>query len=288
MCPIPGRVTRAGLRSGPPDAEDRPMRTRTATTAALVLALVASVAGTAAGGTRHLPGTACPVFPADNYWHADVSGLPVHPRSAAVALAHVADRDGCTPTSARRTASSRSPTASRSPSSTARHPKVPVAFDYADESDRVGYPLGSRHPDRGRPRRPTATGTRSWSTRAPAGSTRRSSTYQRGSGWTAGSGAIWSLTSNKLRPQGWTSADAAGLPILPGLLRYDEVSAGRVDHAIRFTTDVTDRRHVWPARHDAGIGQRPVVPADGCAVPAQGRLPDLGVPRRHPGRAARR
>ena len=59
------------------------MRTRTATTAALVLTLVASVAGTAAGGTRHLPGTACPVFPADNYWHADVRGLPVHPRSAA-------------------------------------------------------------------------------------------------------------------------------------------------------------------------------------------------------------
>jgi hypothetical protein len=71
-------------------------------------------------------------------------------------------------------------------------------------------------------------------------------------GWRAGSGAVWDLRSNALRPAGWTSADAAGLPILPGLLRYDEVRAGRVDHAIRFTTDVTDRRFVWPARHQAG------------------------------------
>ncbi len=70
--------------------------------------------------------------------------------------------------------------------------------------------------------------------------------------WKAGSGATWSLRSNALRPAGWTSADAAGLPILPGLLRLDEVKAGRVTHAIRFTTDVTDRSYVWPARHQAG------------------------------------
>ena len=59
--------------------------------------------------------------------------------------------------------------------------------------------------------------------------------------WVAGSGATWSLKSNALRPNGWTSADAAGLPILPGLLRWSEVKAGRVNHAIRFTTDVTSR-----------------------------------------------
>ena len=70
--------------------------------------------------------------------------------------------------------------------------------------------------------------------------------------WTAGSGATWSLTSDKLRPAGWTSADAAGLSILAGLLRLDEVKAGHVDHAIRFTTDVTDRSYIWPARHQAG------------------------------------
>ena len=70
--------------------------------------------------------------------------------------------------------------------------------------------------------------------------------------WKAGSGAIWSLKRNALRPDGWTSADAAGLPILPGLLRWNEVKARKVNHAIRFTTDVTSRHHLWPARHDAG------------------------------------
>jgi hypothetical protein len=76
-------------------------------------------------------------------------------------------------------------------------------------------------------------------------------------------GATWNLRSNRLRPRTWTSADAAGLPILPGLLRWDEVRAGRVDHAIRFTTDVTRRAFVWPARHQAGS-------ADSAAVPPMG------------------
>jgi hypothetical protein len=70
--------------------------------------------------------------------------------------------------------------------------------------------------------------------------------------WRAGSGATWSLRSNALRRDGWTSADAAGLPILPGLLRWNEVRDDRIDHAIRFTTDETSRHHLWPARHDAG------------------------------------
>jgi hypothetical protein len=68
----------------------------------------------------------------------------------------------------------------------------------------------------------------------------------------AGSGAIWDLRSNALRPRTWTSADAAGLPILPGLVRRDEVEAGRIDHAIRMTVERTDRRFLWPARHQAG------------------------------------
>jgi hypothetical protein len=69
---------------------------------------------------------------------------------------------------------------------------------------------------------------------------------------TAGSGAIWDLKSDSLRPAGWTSADAAGLPILPGLLRLDEVKAGKVDHAIRMTVARTDTSYIWPARHEAG------------------------------------
>ncbi|MDQ2844065.1 MAG: RICIN domain-containing protein [Acidobacteriota bacterium] len=70
-------------------------------------------------------------------------------------------------------------------------------------------------------------------------------------GWQAGSGAIWSLNSNALRPAGWTSADAAGLPIFPGLVRYDEILAGHIDHALRVTVDHTRNTYIWPARHAA-------------------------------------
>jgi hypothetical protein len=69
--------------------------------------------------------------------------------------------------------------------------------------------------------------------------------------WQAGSGAIFDLNSHALRPAGWTSADAAGLPILPGLVRYDEVAAGEIRHALRFTAPQTRRAYVWPARHYA-------------------------------------
>ena len=78
--------------------------------------------------------------------------------------------------------------------------------------------------------------------------------------WHGGSGAIWNLGSNALRPDTWTSADAAGLPILPGLVRYDEVASGAINHAIRFTANATNG-YIWPARHltsnDPGIPQIP-------------------------------
>jgi hypothetical protein len=76
----------------------------------------------------------------------------------------------------------------------------------------------------------------------------------------AGSGAIFDLTSNALRPAGWTSADAAGLPIFPGLVRLDEVQAGFIGHAIRFTVHNTDDTYVWPARHHAGINDASLPP----------------------------
>ena len=80
-----------------------------------------------------------------------------------------------------------------------------------------------------------------------------------GGQWNAGSGAIWDLNSNALRPDGWTSADAAGLPILPGLARYDEIVAGEINHALRFTTDCTANYYIWPASHVAQYGS--------CATP---------------------
>ncbi|GAA4760118.1 hypothetical protein GCM10023350_52970 [Nocardioides endophyticus] len=218
---------------------------------ALSVALSVPLAGTARA--QRLPVEravgGCSVFPADNWWNADVSGLPVHARSRQW-LSHMStDRDlhpdfgpsyGDGPDYG-------IPVTVVKPS----HQRVRVRFDYADESDRVRYPLGrdtrveggrgsegDKHTvvvDRGSCRL-----YETWNTRS------------RGTRWMAGSGAVWSLRSNALRPEGWTSADAAGLPILPGLLRWAEVKAGRVDHAIRFTTDVTSRHHLWPARHDAG------------------------------------
>ena len=84
------------------------------------------------------------------------------------------------------------------------------------------------------------------------------------SGSTAGSGAIWNLRSNALRPAGWTSADAAGLPILPGLVRYDEVESGSITHAIRMTAETTDTSYLWPARHEAGARSDPDLPPMGA------------------------
>ena len=237
-------------------------------------ALLAGMSGLAAGGTRHLPGTRCPVFPATSYWHADVRGLPVHPRSADW-LSHMSPGRDLHPDFGPSYGEQPVPYGIPVTVVSGNHAKVPVAFGYADESDRRRYPLGrDTRIEGGR----TADGDR----HAIVVDKRRCrlyetfSTYQRGGRWTAGSGATWSLRSNRLRPQGWTSADAAGLPILPGLLRYREVARGRVDHAIRFTTDVTDRRHVWPARHDAGSVSDPAYPPMGARFRLAASFPISG------------
>ena len=86
-----------------------------------------------------------------------------------------------------------------------------------------------------------------------------------GPGWDAGSGAIFDFSSNALRPDGWTSADAAGLPIFPGLVRYDEATAGAIDHALRFTVHATQNAYVHPATHEAGIAN-PALPPMGLRV----------------------
>ncbi len=130
-------------------------------------------------------------------------------------------------------------------------PLVPVTFDYADESDPGPYPIPASAAIEG--------GANSDGDRhilvLNRDSCRLYELYyawpQPGGRWTAGSGAVYDLRSNALRPDSWTSADAAGLPILPGLVRYDEVAAGEIAHAIRFTVSMTRKAHVWPARHDA-------------------------------------
>jgi hypothetical protein len=130
--------------------------------------------------------------------------------------------------------------------------RVRVTFDYASESDRGPYPIPRGVPIEGGPRstgdrhvivvnRDTCRDYELFDARPVNG----------GRSWHAGSGAIFNLRSNHLRPAGWTSADAAGLPILPGLARYDEVRRGSIDHALRFTAPCTSARYVYPARHEA-------------------------------------
>jgi hypothetical protein len=143
-------------------------------------------------------------------------------------------------------------------------PPSTVSFDYDDESDHVGYPI---------PTNPLIEGAGAAGDRhmlmVDRDACRLFELYNaRKSGglWHAGSGATWDLRSNALRPAGWTSADAAGLPILPGLVRYDEVLAGHIDHALRFTTDTTRTSYIYPARHHAGAGSNAAYPPMGLRI----------------------
>ena len=194
----------------------------------------------------------CPVFPADNIWNVPVDTLPLDPNSDAYvatigANAHLHPDFG----------SGDWPPGSGSPIGIpyvdvpGTQPLVAVTFTYADESDPGPYPIPPDPPIEGGP---DSDGDRhvlivdrdncilyelydAWP--QPDGS------------WHAGSGAIFDLNSHALRPAGWTSADAAGLPILAGLVRYDEVESGEIRHAIRVTAPQTRREYIWPARHYA-------------------------------------
>jgi hypothetical protein len=143
--------------------------------------------------------------------------------------------------------------------------RTSVAFDYADESDQVGYPIPASPLIEGGP---GSTGDRHM-LMVDKDACRLYELYNAratGLNWRAGSGATWDLRSNTLRPDGWTSADAAGLPILPGLVRYDEVAAGAIRHAVRFTTPYTRSSHIYPARHDASDSSSSSLPPMGLRV----------------------
>ena len=152
-------------------------------------------------------------------------------------------------------------------------PKVRVAFDYADESDKGPYPIPPNVAIEGGGDRHALIVDRSTCTLYELYALERSR-----DGWKAGSGAIWSLRSNRLRPAGWTSADAAGLPILPGLARYDEVARGRIDHALRFTAERTRRAYVFPARHYASDDTDPSLPPMGLRLRLRADFPTRGFP----------
>ncbi len=216
----------------------------------IALAVAATLLAATAASALRIPGTLCPNFPTDSWWHADVSRLPLHVRSAQW-MARMSPTAKLHPDFGPSYGAQPVPYGIPITVVGGAHAKVSVQFQYAGESDRVPYPLGADTKVEGGQwtsgDRHTVVVDRDTCRLYETWATRRS-----GSKWYAGSGATWNLNSNALRTSGWTSADAAGLPILPGLLRYDEVAAGTIDHAIRFTTDVTDKRFLWPARHQAG------------------------------------
>lgn len=219
-----------------------------ATCASAAVAMSRPAATTASSQT--LPGTHCPAFPANSVWNTPVTGLPVDSRSRAWLKHMAAGSTDLHP--------DYGPGGGSSPYGipwqiTARDPKfVRVHFTYASESNRGPYPFSAHTPIEGGPH---ASGDRHAIMVDPKTCILYElfdAHYRANGRSSAGSGAIWSLESNHLRPATWTSADAAGLPILPGLVNYDEVKSGHLDHAIRFTADTTDTRFIWPARHEAG------------------------------------
>jgi hypothetical protein len=238
-----------------------------------VFALAAAV-GTLAlvGAAGQSPKVAgCPVFPADNPWNQRVNRLPVAANSTAIVDSIGADTglhpdfgsglwDGA-------------PIGIPVTVVKAGVAKSRVTFDYADESDRGPYPIpagvkieggGDRH-----------------ALIVDSAACKLYELYalhRSGSGWHAGSGAIWSLRSNHVRPAGWTSADAAGLPILPGLVRWSEVASGHIDHALRFTVERTRRAFVYPARHFASDLTDSNLPPMGLRVRLRADYPISGFP----------
>lgn len=205
-----------------------------------------------ASGTT-LPRTNCPIFPADNVWNTPIAGLPVNVNSTTWLASMATSTTDLHP--------------DYGPSSNPKKPYgIPwqivssrtsfthVNFLYATESDRRLYPLTVATSIEGGSDRhalmldPVKSATSSACTLFET-----YDTYFRAKGASqAGSGAIWNLRSNALRPAGFTSADAAGLPILPGLVNYDQVASGAMNHAIRFTAQCTQQSFLWPARHEAG------------------------------------
>lgn len=234
--------------------------------AVVLLALLACRVWSAAGGspttaaapaapTQPPPAIAgCDVFPADNVWNTPVDTLPLDPNSAAYVETIGADAPVHPDFGA-----GEWPPGSGAPIGIpyvdvpGDQPPVPVTFSpYGEESDPGPYPIPPDAPIEGGP---DSDGDRHVLVldrdRCLLYELFDAEPQNGGSSWMAGSGAIFDLGSHALRPDGWTSADAAGLPILPGLVRYDEVASGAIHHALRFTAPQTREAYVWPARHFA-------------------------------------
>jgi hypothetical protein len=241
-------------------ADRRSVRVVLAVGAAVLLALPAGTAQ----ALRHPSAPKCPIFPATNPWNQRVDRLPVAADSDAIVRSIGVDDhmhadfgsglwDG-------------GPIGIPITVVGKKTPRSRVSFEYASESDKGPYPIPRGVKIEGGA---NADGDR----HALLLDKDRCKLYElfalypkAGGGWRAGSGAIFDLRSNRLRPAGWTSADAAGLAILPGLARYDEVKRGRIDHALRFTVSRTRRAYVFPARHFASDLTDPSLPPMGLRL----------------------
>jgi hypothetical protein len=237
--------------------------------------LVALVAVPAAQALRLPAAPRCPIFPRTNAWNQRVDRWPVAPDSDRIIASIGADK-GLHPDFGSGLYAG-APIGIPYVVVHATQRKYRVSFQYADESDKGPYPIPRNVPIEG--------GRNSGGDRHALIVDRERcrlyelyALYPSGSGWRAGSGAIWSLRSNALRPAGWTSADAAGLPILPGLARYDEVARGVIDHALRFTVDRTRRAFVPPARHFASDSNDPSLPPMGLRVRLKANVDVSGFP----------
>jgi hypothetical protein len=203
------------------------------------------------------------VFPNDNPWNQDISTQPVDPNSAKL-ISSIGLTTGLHPDFG--TTWNGAPNGIPYVVVGADQPSVPVSFDYADESDPGPYPIPPDAPIEGGP---NGDGDRHvLVVDKDAGKLYEMFyAFKSGAGWHAGSGAVFDLNSNQLRPAGWTSADAAGLPIFPGLVRYEEaVLNGSINHALRFTVARTRRAYVYPARHFASSYTSKNLPPMGMRV----------------------
>ena len=223
-----------------------------ATVSALAPLLAAVLVCSCASRSTHAQAAerlTCPVFPADNVWNTPIDKLPVDANSAAYIASIGADK-GMHPDFASGTWEGK-PIGIPYVIVPGSQPRVQVAFDYKGQSDPGPYPIPTNVPIEGGP---TSKGDRHviMIDKEKCTLYELYAAYPQTDGsWHAGSGAIFDLKSNSLRTTGWTSADAAGLPIFPGLVRYDEAASGEIRHALRFTAPRTRKEFIWPASHYA-------------------------------------
>jgi hypothetical protein len=250
---------RPRLRRNSAVVEGTPIMGGFALVATLALILVPTLVN-ATSSKSHSPSEAgCPIFPASNPLNQDISHAPVDPNSANY-IASIGAGDHLHPDFGS------DPRYGMSYAVVSAHqPKVRIRFtEFGAQSDHGGYPI----PDNA-PVQSAGEAVDRHVLVLQAGSCKLYELYRAsrsGGGWQAGAGAIFNLRSNALRPAGWTSADAAGLPIFPLIARYPEVQAGRIDHALRVTVDASQRGYILPARHFGSGSSNPNDPPMGLRL----------------------